>query len=421
MMEYLANNLVRIYQSEQPDRIYTYTPGICVLPGGRLLVTMDLGGPGVAGIAGAVSLATNRWVLGKAFISDDRGVTWRHVADFPFCHARPFTAGGSVYILGQANDLCIIRSNDNGESWSSPHRLTEGERWHQSACNVWYREDKVYLVMEKTVLYAGEKSVGWPVCYLIPILLRAAVTDDLTKCESWTFASEIRFIDAVHEGELNHHGIPFYKSLLHEDERCGDETLTQPVGWLETNVVQILDKKHYWYDESGRTFNLFMRAHTAGSGYCAIAKAVEQEDGSIKTQLIEAPSGRTWVFLPMLGGQMRFHMLYDPKTELYWLLSTQATDSMTRIECLSSERYNIPCDERQRLQLSFSKNCVDWCFAGMVATGDSEKQSRHYAGMAIDGDDLVAVSRSGDENASSAHDSNFISFHRIKDFRSLVY
>ena len=164
-----------------------------------------------------------------------------------------------------------------------------------------------------------------------------------------------------------------------------------------------------------------MRAHTAGTGYCAIAKVTELEDGSMETSLITAPSGRKWVFLPMPGGQMRFHLLYDPVTKLYWLLSTQATDSMTRIERLSSERYNIPCDERQRMQLSFSKNCVDWCFAGIVAAGDSEKQSRHYASMAIDGEDLVLVSRSGDAKAASAHNGNFISFHRISNFRSLIY
>ena len=94
---------------------------------------------------------------------------------------------------------------------------------------------------------------------------------------------------------------------------------------------------------------------------------------------------------------------------------------MTRVELLSEERYNIPCDERQRLQLSFSKNMVDWCFAGIVSIGNSEKQSRHYAGMSIDGEDLVIVSRSGDENACTAHDVNLSTLHRVKNFRSLVY
>ena len=118
---------------------------------------------------------------------------------------------------------------------------------------------------------------------------------------------------------------------------------------------------------------------------------------------------------------MKFHICWDEKTQLYWLLSTQATDSMRRKELLSKERFNIPCDERQRLQLSFSKNMVDWCFAGLVAKGDSEKQSRHYASMEIDGDDLLIASRSGDMDTSSAHDTNLSTVHRIKNFRDLVY
>ncbi len=419
-MQYLANTFVKVYESPRPDKVFTYTPGICVLPGGRLLVTMDLGGPGVAEMEESFPME-NGAMLGKVFVSDDQGESWKWKVNFPFQHARPFLAGGKVYVLGQAGDLYIICSEDNGETWSEPSRLTQGMSWHQSACSVWYREDRVYLVMEKISTHPGEKAYGWPVCRIAPILMRAQVQDDLTRLESWSFASELRFVDAVPEDALEYHGIPFYKSLLHQDEPQDGETLTQPVGWLETNVVQILDENHYWYDETGRTFQLFMRAHTAGTGYCAIAKVTEQEDGSMVTSLMEAPSGRKWVFLPMPGGQMRFHLLYDSVTRLYWLLSTQATDSMTRIERLSSERYNIPCDERQRMQLSFSKNCVDWCFAGIVAAGDSEKQSRHYASMAIDGEDLVIVSRSGDAKAASAHNGNFISFHRVKDFRSLVY
>ena len=163
-----------------------------------------------------------------------------------------------------------------------------------------------------------------------------------------------------------------------------------------------------------------MRAHTAGSGYCCLMKAViEGENIVVQPQL--NPSGRRVIFLPMPGGQMRFHILWDEKTKLFWLLSTQATDTMTRIECMSAERYNIPCDERDRLQLSFSKNLVDWCFAGMVAHGASEKQSRHYACMAIDGDDLVITSRSGDADTRSAHNTNLATFHRVKNFRELVY
>ena len=40
------------------------------------------------------------------------------------------------------------------------------------------------------------------------------------------------------------------------------------VGWIETNVVQITDPSHFWYDPSGKTLHLLMRCNTHGTGYC---------------------------------------------------------------------------------------------------------------------------------------------------------
>lgn len=134
--------------------------------------------------------------------------------------------------------------------------------------------------------------------------------------------------------------------------------------------------------------------------------------------------GRWWqgkVFTSDDGGQMKFPVLYDDVTKRFWLLFTQATDSMARADRLPPDRSNLPFDQRRRLQLLFSKNMIDWCFAGLVAVGSVEKASRHYASMAIDGNDLVILSRSGDDRAKSAHDGNLITFHRVKDFRGLVY
>ena len=34
---------------------------------------------------------------------------------------------------------------------------------------------------------------------------------------------------------------------------------------------------------------------------------------------------------------------------------------------------------------------------------------------------LVLASRSGDERARTAHDGDIVTFHRVRDFRSLVY
>jgi len=118
---------------------------------------------------------------------------------------------------------------------------------------------------------------------------------------------------------------------------------------------------------------------------------------------------------------MKFHVLHDAVTQLYWLLSTQATDSMVRADRLPANRFNLPNNERRRLQLHFSKNMVDWCFAGLVAVGPVEQGSRHYASMIIDGEDLHILSRSGDERAASAHNGDLITFHTVRGFRELVY
>lgn len=139
------------------------------------------------------------------------------------------------------------------------------------------------------------------------------------------------------------------------------------------------------------------------------------------TSFERSPAGVPILYVPCPGGQMRFHILYDGPTRLYWLLSSLATDSMTRPERLPAARYNLPNNERHLLALYYSRNCVDWCMAGLVARGNSPREARHYASMCIDGDDLHVLSRSGDHRARSAHDGNLITWHSVRNFRELVY
>jgi hypothetical protein len=94
---------------------------------------------------------------------------------------------------------------------------------------------------------------------------------------------------------------------------------------------------------------------------------------------------------------------------------------MTRADRLPPDRHGLPDNERHRLALHFSRNCIDWCCAGMVTMGKTPREARHYASLAIDGDDLIVLSRSGDHRAKSAHDGNLITFHRVPRFRELAY
>ncbi len=407
-----------VYKSPSPKDLFTYSPGIATLPGGRLIATLDLGGPGIDHMEGEKGLRYGAHVMGKVFLSDDRGATWRHAHDFPFMHARPFVAGDAVYIIGQAMDLKIIRSNDGGETWSAVSDLTQGQDWHQAPCNVWYEGDYVYLVMERR---PSNDCKAWAVSVITPVLMRGRVTSDLTKAENWTFADEMVFRDEVDLQKSEYFGMPMYDVPPKAAADIGGGRYCAPWGWLETNVVRISDPNHIWYDETGHTFHLFMRAHTGHTNYACVLKVVEQADGSMTTQFVRAPSGKIWLYLPWPGGQMKFHMLYDEKTRTYWLLSTQATDSTIRPDKMPKDRFGLLDNERRRLQLHFSYNCVDWCFAAMVDIGGSELQSRHYASMCFSEDDLLILSRSGDEESVCAHNGDTITFHVIRDFRNLIY
>lgn len=428
-MELLAKDYVIIDREDRPgSKIFRFTPAICVTKSGRMIFANELRSKGHPGSRPDTphydQIKPNPHGgadhVGQIFISDDKGRSWRFVCARNFSQQRIFETGGKLWLLGHSDDLVIYCSEDNGQTWDEGSWLTQGQHWHQSACGMWIEDGYVNLVMERRIQKEGEIRSGWDVAGLAPVMLRARQTDDLRKRENWTFSDEVRFRDLIDEDALEWFGVPFYPSRLHPELGENGQYLQMQCGWLESNLVRITDPRHYWYDPSGKTFHIFMRTHLAVSGYCAVMKAVVEADG-IRILPQENPSGRKAVFVPMPGGHNRFHILWDAETRLYWLVSVQSVDSMTRKELLGKDRYNIPNDERHRLQLHFSKNLVDWCFAGMLWVGPTEKHAVHYTSVAVDGDDLVFVSRTSDADADSAHNSNMSTFHRVRNFRKLVY
>lgn len=414
----LAQNFVELWRSPDPKNRYAGSPGILRLDNSRLVATHDL----FYSQKFKDTHEKRDWnSTTRIYTSDDHGETWIQRGEVEMVHSRPFRAGNALYVIGKSRDVRISRSDDEGETWSKSVPLTDDGIYHQSACNVHYANGCVYLVMEWHRPHSGIDA--WQIGDLAPVLMRAEATDDLTKPENWTFASKLVFEDIWNPEQTDYFGVPFFpadaKKVTYLVPPKGRGVA--PLGWLETNVVQFTEPEHIWHDPQGKTFHLWMRAHTGGTGFAAIAKVTENEDGTMTTSLQEAPSGKKMLFVPCPGGHLRFHITYDKKTMLFWLLSSQATDSMVRPELMTKERWGLPNNERHRLQLHFSRNMIDWCFAGLVCTGKSPKEARHYASMCIDGDDLCILSRSGDDAAHSAHNTNLITFHRIQDFRKLAY
>ncbi len=414
----LANEFTTVCRSHSPEDFFCFSPGLTICPSGRLIATFNFGGPGVAELkAIEEENPEKKYNPGRIFVSDDHGKSWKQTGEYDLFQARPFVVGNRLYILGQIGDLGIISSEDWGETWSEMSMLTVGEMWQQAPSNVWYANDKVYLVMEK---HAPDfDTEHWCPYWLAPVVMSARVDSDLTLKGSWIVSNDLYFKDAFNEN--NQVGVPFWPILNLKEAKNGDPRYMAPPGWLETQIVEFKDRYNVWHDPLGKTFYLWMRAHTGSVNMACIAKVVEADNGQLTVCSVRTPGDAEMLYIPCPGGQMKFHILFDEKDKMFWLLSTQTTDSMTHPTKLPADRYNLPNNERQRLVLHFSKNCVDWCFAGFVATGPSQGQPRNYASMVIDGDDIHLLSRSGDSDSRSAHNSNLITFHTIKNFRDLVY
>ncbi|MBQ2198389.1 MAG: exo-alpha-sialidase [Bacteroidales bacterium] len=375
-----------ITTSPNPDSIYLYTPAIAEGFGGRFVVAVDYGGPGTYSLDGPKSdfgdyKAGNQI---RVLLSDDKGKTWRETpARIPMMHEILFKAGGSLYMIGHSGRLLITRSDDNGETWSEPAVLCPEPRWHQSCTAVDVYDGKVTLVYEKWV---AEKH-KWP--GVGPVLMQAREDTDLTDPSNWKFSELYNPDDDMEAARPS--GIPV--------------NAPGAPGMLETNVIRVHNPANPFYDATGKSVALLARASTGFPDIGVMLKGYEREDGSLAIGRFRKNEGEVY-FVHIPGGDLKFHILYDPESRLYWLLHSQIDGRM---------------NYRRRLALSYSPDLLRWTFAGLVAVGPTDHSARHYATMIQDGDDLFIVSRSGDERARTAHDGNIVTFHRIKDFRKLIY
>lgn len=375
-----------IASSPAPDSVFLYTPAIAEGLDGRFVVAVDYGGPGT-GILDGPRSDFGDYPAGnqiRVYLSDDKGRTWRETATrIPMMHEILFKAGDRLYMIGHSGRLLITRSDDNGETWSEPAVLCPEPRWHQSCTAVDVYDGKVTLVYEKWV------ADGHPWPGVGPVLMRADEQADLTQASNWKF-SDLYDPDADMDA-ARPSGIPVVGG--------------KAAGILETNVVRIYNPSHPFYDATGKSVVLLSRASAGFPDIGVMLRGYEREDGSLAVGRCHLDNGDV-LFVHIPGANLKFHLVYDPKSELYWLLHSQIDGRM---------------NARRRMALSYSPDLLHWTFAGLVAVGPTDRSARHYATMIVNGDDLCIVSRSGDEQARNAHDGNIVTFHRVRNFRDLVY
>lgn len=378
-----------LFESPSPEDVYCYTPALCHGFDGRIIAGFDLGGPGTEKLMGPRSdsgdYPTGNQV--RIFLSDDDGANWRESPSYlPMLHAMLFRAGKFLYAIGQSGRLLISRSADNGESWSTPAVLESEHQWHQSAGRIDSRNGKIYLVYEQRI-----PGAAWP--GVSPVLMSAAEDADLCDPASWTFSEPFRA-----------------ESMLH---RLAPGSMPSNVNCiLETSVIRIYNQNNVFFDPEDRTVLLLMRAETGRGNIGAVLKGVERKDGSLGIELLEYPAGSPLFLIPLPGGQMKFHIDYDPVSQLYWMVSSPKLDTYLK----TGLTYVESADDRRRLELFWSVDGLEFESAGIIALGNG-KGARHYASLLFNGDDLLVLTRSGDSRAKDLHDGNLITLHRVRNFR----
>ena len=90
---------------------------------------------------------------------------------------------------------------------------------------------------------------------------------------------------------------------------------------------------------------------------------------------------------------------------------------------LVSRMLDDPPTRRNLMSLISSRDLVSWKVCGDLIDfrhADPKAVGFQYVDFIIDGDDLIYLSRTAFNSANSFHNSNYITFHRVRDFRGLL-
>ncbi len=337
------------------------TPCLLCHPDGYYLASMDIF---------ASAMPQNLTLI---FRSDDKGQSWYHYSElFPCEWGTLFYHRGKVYMLSvstEYGDILIGKSDDGGKTWGIPTVIHRGAGrqsvagWHKSSGKVVEYKGRLWCSYD----YGAHKVGGHASC-----LISADAESDLLNPENWSITEPLSYD-------------PNWKGASVGDNR----------GFIEGTPVVGRD---------GSLYNFLRYNITKGIpnyGYAGMLRAnLENPEAALTFEK----------FTPFCGNHSKFDVVWDDVSERYYSIVSRIRNA----ECAG---------DRNLLSLLSSSDLSDWetvCDLIDYTDYDPKLYGFQYVSFCIEGDDIVYLCRTATNGAKSFHDNNYVTFHRIENFRSLL-
>jgi hypothetical protein len=281
-----------------------------------------------------------------------------------------FVHKGEVYALScntEYGDLQIGKSTDDGQRFSAPVTLLRGANGkkgssgvHKNPQNILYHNGRMYTTLEWGA-WANKEY-----CHAA-MVMSCDENADLMVPENWNFTPPVKFDHFAPE--------------LSDRSKC---TMT-----IEGTLVIAPD---------GRLLNIM---RFGKYGYALVYE--------VNTADPDAPLMYSHL-MPFMANYSKFMIQYDPVTEKY-----------LSIGCVVYDREKSSA--RNYLVLLTSSDLHHW--ENTLVLYDLRHEDHNQVGMqyvdfSFEGDDLIYMSRTAMNDAHNFHDSNYMTFHRIENFRQYI-
>jgi hypothetical protein len=367
------------YQPER-SRACLGSPSLVKLDDGELVATHDYWG--IYTLEGDCGLSS-------VYRSEDEGATWENVTHIIGAQWGTLVKlPDALYHISSTReygDMVIRRSTDGGFTWSLPrdektgllmrNESREGGTRYRFECGggTLVHGGYLYKSYDKYAFDPGESA--WEAGNFGTGIGRVPLDKDPLDVSNWTFSNILTF-DA--------------SKLTDPKLSLGNGT-----GWLEGNPLPTPDGK----------IASVMRIHVAKpnmAAYLTLSDDAKVFSFDYETGLID-----------FIGGHSRFYVQLDPVTGLYVTFSNFITDGP------------VPTN-RNLLSLAVSEDLRHWRRVKDVMRDESglppalsrQLTGFQYPAWQFDGDDIILLCRMGYRGSVNFHDSNRITFHRFKGWRS---